>query len=518
MLTGFGPIHNPLFHLQHPSRRKLFLAFVVVAEFNHTIPHQKGIGLREDLFTAHDAHVFLGDFLDELGAGKHGVVPVEFGEDFCIRRGAHLVRLVQQFCFGQQFVWSSLLNVLEDLSPIVLKFRPCGFVFVLASGQASDIGRHAVGRHIRFDFLATRGHDLFHITMNPGHAEENVGFISALVLRSSNIQNDTLSFNDNVFVDTDIPERIMVRPGDVLICVRNGSRDLIGKSVLLDERTKGMTFGAFMAVYRSSIGKLASYLFQSEILKRQINEHLGATINQITNKSLNSFRIPVPPSDTEQRAITAVLADVDALLANLDQLIAKKRDLKQAAMQQLLTGQFRLPGFGGKWEVKRLGDVLHVCHGKSQHHIAVNNGQYPILATGGEIGRTNTCLYDKPSVLIGRKGTIDKPQYQDEPFWTVDTLFYTELSNTAYPKFIYFSFLMIDWRSYNEASGVPSLNASTIESIEIAIPKYDEQIAIATVLSDMDAEIAALEARRDKTRDLKQGMMQELLTGRIRLV
>jgi type I restriction enzyme S subunit len=86
------------------------------------------------------------------------------------------------------------------------------------------------------------------------------------------------------------------------------------------------------------------------------------------------------------------------------------------------------------------------------------------------------------------------------------------------PKFVYFKFLMIDWRSHNEASGVPSLNTSTIENIEISIPKYDEQAAIASILSDMDAEITALESRRDKTRDLKQGMMQELLAGRIRLL
>jgi type I restriction enzyme S subunit len=209
---------------------------------------------------------------------------------------------------------------------------------------------------------------------------------------------------------------------------------------------------------------------------------------------------------------------VDALLAKLDALIAKKRDIKQAAMQQLLTGRTRLPGFSEAWEAKRLGDMLKVRHGKSQHGVAVVDGAYPILASGGEIGRTNIYLYDRPSVLIGRKGTIDKPQYQDKPFWTVDTLFYTELSNSTDPKFIYFKFVMIDWRSYNEASGVPSLNASTIESIEIFAPSHAEQTAIATILSDMDAEIAALEARRDKTRDLKQGMMQELLTGRIRLV
>jgi len=265
------------------------------------------------------------------------------------------------------------------------------------------------------------------------------------------------------------------------------------------------------------IGQYFYLYFSNNFYSRIMQMTAKSSVDSVRRDMIADMKIPVPLPD-EQRAIAAALSDVDALLAKLDQLIAKKRDLKQAAMQQLLTGSTRLPGFSGEWEVKRLGDVLHVRHGKSQHHIAVSNGQYPILATGGEIGRTNTCLYDKPSVLIGRKGTIDKPQYQDEPFWTVDTLFYTELSNTAHPKFIYFKFLMIDWRSYNEASGVPSLNASTIEGIEIAIPKYEEQTAIAAVLSDMDTEIAALEARRDKTRDLKQGMMQELLTGRIRLV
>ncbi len=82
-------------------------------------------------------------------------------------------------------------------------------------------------------------------------------------------------------------------------------------------------------------------------------------------------------------------------------------------MQQLLTGKKRLPGFSGKWEVKKLGEVLKVRHGKSQHDVVDQNGEIPILGTGGEIGRTKTYLYDKPSVLIGRKGTIDIPQYMN---------------------------------------------------------------------------------------------------------
>ena len=162
--------------------------------------------------------------------------------------------------------------------------------------------------------------------------------------------------------------------------------------------------------------------------------------------------------------------------------------------------------------------VLKVRHGKNQSDVVASNGKYPILATGGEIGRTNHYLYDKPSVLIGRKGTIDAPQFVETPFWTIDTLFFTEISSDASAKFIFYKFNTINWQSYNEASGVPSLNASTIESIEVKLPKHDEQCAIADVLSDMDAELTALEQRRDKTRVLKQGMMQELLTGRTRLV
>ena len=362
--------------------------------------------------------------------------------------------------------------------------------------------------------LGEIGDSLIGLTYRPSEVRK----YGTLVLRSSNVQNGTLLFDDNVFVETDIPERIMVRPGDILVCVRNGSRDLIGKSALIDERAIGMTFGAFMAVFRSEHGKLLHHVFQSGIFKKQINEHLGATINQITNKSLNSFKVPLPPTDEERTEIANALSDVDALLATLDQVIAKKRDLKQAAMQQLLTGETNLPGLSGDWDVKRLGQVLTICHGKSQRDVEVIDGTYPILATGGQIGTALRPLYDKPSVLIGRKGTINQPQYMDEPFWTVDTLFYSVIKDENSAKFLYYRFCLIDWMQYNEASGVPSLNARTIESIEIACPEPAEQAAIADVLSDMDAELIALESRRDKTRNIKQAMMQELLTGKTRLV
>lgn len=244
--------------------------------------------------------------------------------------------------------------------------------------------------------------------------------------------------------------------------------------------------------------------------------------NSGSQENLNGYivrGIPVVfPSPPEQRAIATALSDVDALLSTLDRLIAKKRDLKQAAMQQLLTGQTRLPGFEGEWEVKRLGDLLTICHGKSQHEVEVDDGAYPILATGGQIGTAKRPLYDKPSVLIGRKGTINQPQYMDTPFWTVDTLFYSAMKEDNSARFLYYRFCLIDWMQYNEASGVPSLNARTIESIEVHCPGPVEQEVIAKILSDMDAELAVLETRREKTRLLKQGMMQELLTGKTRLI
>lgn len=170
------------------------------------------------------------------------------------------------------------------------------------------------------------------------------------------------------------------------------------------------------------------------------------------------------------------------------------------------------------WEVKNISDVLTIRYGKDQKEVQSQNGVYPILGTGGLMGYSNRFLYNQESVLIGRKGTIDKPQYMNSPFWTVDTLFYTVVKKNQSARFIYYQFLMIDWYSYNEASGVPSLNAKTIANIEIPFPPtFAEQTSIATALSDVDALIAALDKKITKKQQIKQGTMQLLLTGKKRL-
>ena len=398
--------------------------------------------------------------------------------------------------------------------------------------------------------LGELGEALIGLTYKPSDVRKH----GMLVLRSSNIQNGVLAFGDNVFVDTDIPERIKVRSGDVLVCVRNGSRDLIGKATLLDERAVGMTFGAFMAVYRSPIGKLTSYLFQSEILKRQINEHLGATINQITNRSLNSFRVPVSPLDDERRAIATALSDVDALLGGLDRLIAKKRDLKQAAMQQLLTGQTRLPGFHGEWEVKTLGDLFNFSGGYSASRSQLSTEGHCYLHYGDIHGATKTCVdaradyQDIPKFNIQLKRVSPSSLLKDGDVVFVDaseddegtskhvvvvnkdsvpfisglhTIVAKSKTNELVHEYRRYCFQTAAVRQqflfYAVGKKVSGISKTNIPKLTLPVPSVPEQPAIADVLSDMDAELATLEARRDKTRDLKQAMMQELLTGKTRL-
>ncbi len=265
--------------------------------------------------------------------------------------------------------------------------------------------------------------------------------------------------------------------------------------------------------------KYVSYFWAAENSQRAFRAMTDSGAKAGMNlTTVKQILLAAPPTKAEQEAIAEALSDADALIESLEQLIAKKRQIKQGTMQALLTGKQRLPEFNGNWQRKKIGYLLSIMHGKSQHAVEEENGIYPILATGGQIGFANRFLYDKPSVLIGRKGTIDRPQFMDTPFWSVDTLFYSVVHEPNVAKYLFYRFCLIDWRKHNEASGVPSLNARTIEQIELEIPKGDEQAAIATILTDMDTELAELEARLTKTRQLKQGMMQELLTGRIRLV
>lgn len=306
---------------------------------------------------------------------------------------------------------------------------------------------------------------------------------------------------------------LLLPKGTILLCTRATIGEM---SILAIEGATNQGFQNLVSQNKVETDFLYYALMQNK--NNIIAKAKGSTFLEISKNELGKIQISIPNDRNEQIAIANALSDADSLIASLQKFIAKKKAIKQGAMQELLTGKRRLPGFSGEWKTKRIGEILRVGHGQSQHAVENPYGRYPIFATGGKIGQASSFVYDKPSVLIGRKGTIDKPQYVDIPFWTIDTLFYTIISDGYSEKFIYYCFCLIDWMRYNEASGVPSLNAKTIENIAIKVPKKSEQTAIAQVLSDMDTEIEKLEKKLSEYQKIKQGMMQELLTGRIRLI
>ena len=351
------------------------------------------------------------------------------------------------------------------------------------------------------------------------HYSENESGV--LYIQGYNVQENSFDFHGIKYVTDEFHkahQKSCLRGGD-LLTVQTGD---VGLTTMVPDELAGSNCHALIISRfdkkRSSPGFFSYYLNSAPGRSRLRLIETGTTMKHLNVGDVLEFLVPQPPTKAEQEAIAEALSDADSLIESLEQLLAKKRHLKQGAMQELLTGKKRLPGFSGEWEVKRLGDVLTICHGKSQHAVEDRNGCYPILATGGRIGTANHYLYDKPSVLIGRKGTIDEPQYMDTPFWSVDTLFYSTIHEPNCAKFLFYRFCLIGWKQHNEASGVPSLNAKTIERIEVAMPRSEEQAAIAATLTDIDAEITELESQLAKARALKQGMMQKLLTGEIRLL
>jgi type I restriction enzyme S subunit len=260
--------------------------------------------------------------------------------------------------------------------------------------------------------------------------------------------------------------------------------------------------------------------------------------------------VAVPPIEAEQRAIAGVFNDVDALLGALDRLIAKKRDLKQAAMQQLLTGQTRLPGFSGAWAVKRLGDhVRFLRNGVNSRAELQPEGPVKYLHYGDIHASKGVFVSPTmlPSLPVEKAASLDRLQDGDLVFadasedldgvsksvevrdvgtvevvsgqHTIAARFDRSVLADRFKSLLQFCpIFAAHLRRLAAGTKVYATNRAHIASAEIPLPNTNEQAAIAAILSDMDAELEALEQRRAKTAALKQGMMQELLTGRTRLV
>ena len=333
--------------------------------------------------------------------------------------------------------------------------------------------------------------------------------------------------------------RFRLRTGDLLVC--EGGE--IGRAAVWNDAVSECYYQKALHRLRPTRDYdvyLMMFLLQLWASTGYLANHVTQTsIAHLPKDKLKLILLPVP-SAKEQRAIAEALSDVDGLIGSLVSLIIKKRAIKQAAMQQLLTGKTRLPGFSGEWQTITLGEISDIRNGSTPNTqiTAYWNGRIPwctptdITDTTGkylfateryitEEGLTSCAanLLPAGTLLLCSQATIGEIKIAALQICTNQGFKSLVCKNGVSNKFLYYLLITLKPKLIERAIGSTFLEIGKREvaSLEVNLPPLEEQRALAAVLSDMDAEIATLERCRDKTRTLKQGMMQQLLTGRTRL-
>ncbi|MEA5533711.1 restriction endonuclease subunit S [Crocosphaera sp. XPORK-15E] len=330
--------------------------------------------------------------------------------------------------------------------------------------------------------------------------------------------------------------------GDILLCIRGSSTGRI--NISNDRYCIGRGITAIRAKETLNNTFLEFQIYDA--VNRILTLSSGSTFPNIDSKSLKKIQITFPPLP-EQQKIAEVLSDVDKGIAALEKLLTKKRNIKQGTMQLLLTGKKRLPGFTGEWEVKKLGDVGKFKNGINKGKEDFGFG-YPFVNLLDVFGQTR--LSNKISLGLINSTQVERKDYDlkkgDILFIRssvkpegvgLTSLVIEDLYNSVYSGFLIrfrdFNLLNLDYKEYcfyeesfrkklidnSTVSANTNINQDALKKLEISLPPTtEEQKAIANILSDMDKEIEKIEKQRDKYKQIKQGMMQELLTGKTRLV
>lgn len=333
-------------------------------------------------------------------------------------------------------------------------------------------------------------------------------------------------------------DEFRLSPGEVII----GRRGDMGRCAVISERERGWLCGTGSMIVRPSVSVNAYFLQRvlstPSIIKAIEDSSVGSTMINLNQGTLSNLVVQAP-SVEEQRAIAETLSDMDALISSLDQLVTKKRDIHQAAMQQLLSGKRRLPGFSGEWRVKRLGDLaslnrINVTPFSTPDKVfthfslpAFDEAKRPVKESGATIG-SNKFAVPAGAVLVSKLNP------RIPRVWLPKNIPANSVASTEFlvltprdgvvREFLYVACKSSSFCAQMELSATGTtgshqrISPTSTLGILVNVPSDNsEQTAIATILSDMDSEIAVLEVRRDKARQLKHGMIQELLTGRIRL-
>jgi len=329
-------------------------------------------------------------------------------------------------------------------------------------------------------------------------------------------------------VDVSDYSRYLLKNDDIVLA-RTGAS--VGKSYHFnsDNFTGDIVFAGFLIKVSTDKNELSplylKYYLQSNNYWNWVKVNsMRSGQPGINSQEYSSLYIPLPPTLAEQRAIATALSDVDELIRALDALIQKKEAIKKGSMQQLLTGKQRLPGFEGEWEVKMLGNISTINTGDKNNQDKVSNGIYPFFVRSQEVKRINSYSFDGKAILVPGEGGIGSIYHYINGKFDYHQRVYkiSDFKESVDGKFIYYMMLHSFYDHAMEHSvkaTVDSLRLPTFKRFEIIIPKQvEEQKSIVRILDDMDREIQVLRQKREKAGQIKQGMMQELLTGKTRLI
>lgn len=319
----------------------------------------------------------------------------------------------------------------------------------------------------------------------------------------------------------------LLKQGDLLFTASGETKEEIGKCVAFVNDFEAYAGGdiIILSPYSDVDPMFMSFMLNTPyVTKQKAIKGQGDAVVHITAKSLADIIVNIPPLQ-EQRAIAAALSDADAYIAALEKLIAKKRAIKQGAMQELLTGKRRLPGFSGEWVEKPLREVaLDIRTGKKNNEDKTSNGKYPFFVRSQQVETIDSYSYDGEAIIVPGEGNIGEIFHYIVGKFDFHQRVYkvSDFAPDYCGKYVYYQMKM----SFGKHA-LENTSKATVDSLRLPVfhefmvnlpPTKGEQEEIAIVLSDMDAEIDALTAKLNKAKYIKQGMMSELLTGRIRLV
>ena len=357
----------------------------------------------------------------------------------------------------------------------------------------------------------------------PRYVQDGVPFYSV-----ENITAD--DFTNTKFISQEehrlLIKRCKPERGDILMT--RITAGVLGATRIIDWEVNASIYVS-LALLKPNVRVVPEYLYhytKSNAFLRDVERRalVNATPKKINMRDIGAIPIPVPRSEHEQRSIVSALTDMDALVTGLDQLLAKKFGLKQAAMQQLLSGQIRLSGYEGQWKEKQLGELAQIKTGSRNNEDKNDTGEYPFFVRSEVIERINSYSHDCEAILVPGEGRIGSIFHYINGRFDVHQRVYaiTRFRPDVDARFIhlYMTMKFGAWAMQNTVKAtVDSLRLPTFQTFSIYFPpSKNEQTAIAAVISDMDTELALLEQQRKKARDIKQAMMQELLTGKTRLI